>query len=61
MEFDNPESIILKNTLEYYNIANIPLIGYFKHGYLVNVAFGNITRQQMEDQLEMEFSLKTKI
>lgn len=59
MEFDNPESTDLKNTLEYYNIVNIPLIGYFKYGSLVNVSLGIQTRQQIINQLGKEFSLIT--
>lgn len=56
MEFDNPESTILKNTLEYYNLTDIPLVGYFKKGCLVNVSLGIQTREQMINHLEKEFS-----
>ena len=56
MEFDNPESSILKNTLEYFNLTDIPLVGYFKKGCLVNVSLGVQTREQMISHLEREFS-----
>ena len=59
MEFDNPESSVLKNTLEYYDIANIPLVGYFKCGNLVSVTLGVQTQQQILSHLEKEFFTTT--
>jgi thioredoxin 1 len=56
MEFDNPETSVLKNTLEYYDIAHIPLIGYFKQGNLVNVSLGVQSKQQIANKLNKEFS-----
>jgi len=54
MEFDNPETTVLKHALEDCNLTNIPLTGYFKNGYLVNVTFGVQTSQQMIDLIEKE-------
>ena len=60
MEFDNPESSDLKNTLEYYNIADIPLVAFFKSGNLVNVSLGNQTKQQLISLLDRSFSITAK-
>lgn len=57
MEFDNPESTALKNTIEYYNITHIPIIGFFKSGNLVNVLFGTHTYQEIADELKKEYSI----
>ncbi len=61
MEFDNPESSDLKNTLEYYNIANIPLVAYFRSGNLVNVSLGNQTQQQFKSLLDNSFQEMAKV
>jgi len=56
MEFDNPESNILRNVIEYYDLRNIPLVGYFKKGSLVEVSFGVQTKEQIAAILNREFN-----
>jgi thioredoxin 1 len=56
MEFDNPESAILRNVVEYYDLQNIPLTGYFKKGNLVEVSFGKQTKEQISAILNREYS-----
>lgn len=60
MEFDNPETMILKNTLEYYNLSQIPIIGFYKMGDLRNVLWGMQTRQSFIHILEEEFNFKSE-
>ena len=54
MEFDNPESGVLKNVVQYYNLENIPLVGYFKNGNLVEVSIGIQTKEQILNILNKE-------
>ena len=55
MEFDNPESGILKNIVGYYNLKNIPLIGYLKNGNLVEVSTGMQTKEQISSVLNKAY------
>ena len=55
MEFDNPESAILKNVVEYYNLQNIPLVGYFRNGNLMEVSIGIQTKEQISTILNKEY------
>lgn len=55
MEFDNPESAVLRNVVEYYDLKNIPLTGYFKKGNLVEVSLGTQTKEQMLAILNREY------
>jgi thioredoxin 1 len=61
MEFDNPESSVLKNVIEYYDLRNIPLVGYFKNGTLVEVSFGIQTKEEITTVLNKEFAKTVKI
>jgi thioredoxin 1 len=61
MEFDNPESGVLKNVVEYYNLRNIPLIGYFKSGNMVEVSLGIQTKKQITNILNREYKKKKKV
>jgi len=58
MEFDNPESGVLKNVVEYYNLESIPLVGYFKKGDLVEVSIGAQTKEQISTILNTYLKLK---
>lgn len=58
MEFDNPESAILRNVVEYFDLKNIPLTSYFKNGNLVEVSFGTQTREQIVAILNREYNEK---
>jgi thioredoxin 1 len=60
MEFDNPESTILKNVVEYYDLRNNPLIGYFKSGNLVEVSLGIQTKEQITAILNREYANTVK-
>jgi len=55
MEFDNPESAILKNVVEYYNLQNIPLVGYFRNGNLIEISMGMQTKEQISTILNKEY------
>jgi len=60
MEFDNPESGVLKNVVQYYNLEDIPLVGYFKDGNLVEVSIGTQTKEQMLAVLNKEYNIAYK-
>ena len=57
IEFDNPESNVLKNALDYYNITDVPLVYYFKNGEMANVSFGRQTPEQIKAILDKEFAI----
>jgi len=61
MELDNPESDVLKNVVEYYDIQNMPLIGYFRNGNLIEVSLGCQTKQQMSIVLNKVFGATVNV
>jgi thioredoxin 1 len=58
MEFDNPESNILRNVIEYYDLKNLPLVVYIKTGNLVEATFGKQTIEKITAILKKEFTQK---
>lgn len=56
MEFDNPESEIIRNLPEVQHLSGFPLTVYFKDGVVVHVTSGIQTREQITQILEHEFS-----
>lgn len=56
MEYDNPESGIIRNMPEVQHLAGFPLTVYFKDGIVVHVTSGIQTLKQITQILEHEFS-----
>jgi len=57
MEFDNPESHVIRNTPEVKNFMGIPFTMYYKNGKLVKATSSIQTKTQVTAVLESEFSV----
>jgi thioredoxin 1 len=57
MEFDNPESQIIRGLPEVVEIMEIPFVIYFRNGKVVKTTSGTQTRFQVTTVLDQEFSL----
>ena len=58
IEFDNPESAIIRNVVGDFDLKKVPLTGYFKNGRLVKVSFGTQTKEQVIRILNREYNMK---
>lgn len=58
MEFDNPESDIIKNLPEVQGLPGFPLTVYFKQGEVVKATVGLQTKEEVIEILEQEFAEK---
>lgn len=58
MEFDNPESEIIRSLPEVQGFSGFPLTVYFKQGELVRATVGIQTKKQIINILEHEFADK---
>lgn len=56
MEFDNPESDIIRNLSEVQGLPGFPLTVYFKRGELVKATVGTQTKEQVLEILEHQFA-----
>jgi thioredoxin 1 len=56
MEFDNPESGIIRNLAEVQHLAGFPITVYFKQGQLVKATVGLQSKEQVIEILEHEFA-----
>jgi thioredoxin 1 len=56
MEFDNPQSQIVRNLPEVSGFTGIPFTIYYKNGKVVKATSGIQTRAQVTAVLEKEFS-----
>ncbi|TNF44383.1 MAG: thioredoxin [Bacteroidetes bacterium] len=56
MEFDNPESAVIRNLPEVQHLSGFPLTVYFKNGEVVNATSGIQTKEQVINILEHEFT-----
>jgi len=57
LEFDNPESLIVREMKEVNDKNGIPLAVYYKNGNLVNVTAGIQTKNQVQTILDKEYSV----
>lgn len=55
MEFDNPESYVIRNLPEVQNFTGIPFTIYYKNGEVVKTTSGIQTREQITSILNKEF------
>ena len=56
MEFDNPESAVIRNLPEVQNFSGFPLTIYYKDGEVVHATVGIQTKAQVATILEHEFA-----
>ena len=57
MEFDNPESHVIRDLFEVQNFFSIPFIIYYKNGEIIKATSGIQTKSQMKAILKNEFAL----
>jgi thioredoxin 1 len=57
LEFDNPESLIVREMKEVNDKKGMPLAVYYKNGNLVNVTVGIQTKNQVQTILNKEYSV----
>ena len=57
MEFDNPESHVIRNTPEVRNFMGIPFTMYYKNGKLVKATSSIQSIAQVRSILDTEFSV----
>jgi len=57
MEFDNPESHVIRNLPEVRNFMGIPFTIYYKNGKVVKATSSIQTRDQVKAILDREFSV----
>lgn len=56
MEFDNPESAVIRNMPEVQDFSGFPLTIYYKNGEVVRATAGVQTKDQVTGILKHEFS-----
>jgi len=56
MEFDNPESYVIRNLPEVRNFMGIPFTIYYKNGKVVKATSSIQTKEQVKTILDREFS-----
>ena len=61
MEFDNPESHVIRNLEEVKGFMGIPFTIYYKNGKVVKATSSIQTRAQVTNILDKEFSSNVKI
>ncbi len=60
MEFDNPESSVIRSLPEVRGFMGIPFTIYYKNGKVVKATSGIQTRDQITSILNTEFSVAVK-
>jgi len=60
MEYDNPESVVIRTLSGVGDIKEIPLTIYYKNGIVVKVTSGLQTKAQIMTILDQEFATKIK-
>jgi thioredoxin 1 len=64
MEFDNPESSVIRNAPECWGFMGLPYVVYYKNGKIVKATTSIQTMDQIKNILEKEFQtleeVKTK-
>ena len=56
MEFDNPESQVIRSLSEVVGFVSVPFVLYYKNGNIVKATSGIQTKNQMTGILENEFN-----
>ncbi|HSO86705.1 MAG TPA: hypothetical protein VLQ91_09160 [Draconibacterium sp.] len=56
MEYDNPESAVIRNLPEVQDFPGFPLTIYYKNGEVVNATAGIQTKDQITNILEQVFA-----
>lgn len=56
MEFDNPESVVIRTLPEVNGFKSIPFIIYYKNGRVVNTTSGLQTKEEVINILDKEFT-----
>lgn len=57
MEYDNPESQVIKKLPELIGLTSIPYVVYYKNGLVVNVTSGIQSKSQVTAILETAFNI----
>ena len=57
MEFDNPESYVIRNSPEVRGFMGIPFTMYYKNGKVVKATSSIQTKEQVKTILDKEFSV----
>ena len=60
MEFDNPESHVIRNLLEVQNFKGIPFTIYYKNGKVVKATSSIQTKEQITSILDEQFKESIK-
>lgn len=60
MEFDNPESHVIRNLSEVQNFKGIPFTIYYKNGKVVKATSGLQTKEQIMSILDEQFKESIK-
>jgi thioredoxin 1 len=60
MEFDNPESYVIRNLPEVHGFMGIPFTVYYKNGQVVKATSSIQTKDQVKTILDKEFSATVK-
>jgi thioredoxin 1 len=60
MEFDNPESYVIRNLPEVRGFMGIPFTIYYKNGKVVKATSSIQTRDQVKSILDKEFAVTVK-
>jgi thioredoxin 1 len=60
MEYDNPESHVIRNLPEVRGFMGIPFTIYYKNGKVVKATSSIQTRNQVKDILDKEFAVAVK-
>lgn len=60
MEYDNPESAVIRISPEVYNLLEIPFSIYYKNGTIVKATSGQQTKAQITAILDQEFAVTVK-
>ncbi len=58
MEFDNPESAVIRNLPEVYGFTGIPFTIYYKKGMVTKATSGIQKKEQVKAILDKEFAVK---
>jgi thioredoxin 1 len=56
IEFDNPESHVIRNFIKSTDVENIPILSYYKKGKLIATCGGHQTKEQIVSVIEKEFN-----
>lgn len=61
MEFDNPESQVVRNIPEVTGLTGIPILLYYRNGQLVKATAGIQTKDQIINIIEQELAITVSI